>query len=148
VTALHLARPEDQEKLLPLIADFHTHLQLDTTHEHRVSALSPILDGTPLGVAYLIGPRMAPIGYLILSFGWSMQYGGMEGKVDEFYLRPSVRGRGIGHEVLSELSKALADAGLKALHIDLPAENEAAMKFYRRLHFRPHENSLKMTRET
>ena len=122
-TALHLAGPEDAARILPLMAQFHTHQGIEMTDGARAAALDPLLNGSPLGVAYLIGPQKAPIGYVILSFGWSIEMGGMDGFLDEIYIRKSVRGRGIGSEVLLELPKALAGVGLKALHLEVSADD-------------------------
>ncbi|MCG7492317.1 GNAT family N-acetyltransferase [Thalassobius sp. Cn5-15] len=147
MTALRLARPDDLPKLLPLVEAFHEHIGAPTKTDHCESALSPLLEGNPLGVVYLIGPRIAPIGYIVISFGWSVEYGGMIGTVDQVFLRPSVRGRGIGHEVLSELPKALADAGLKAMNVQIPFDDEAAQRFYSRLHFKQRNGIITLTRE-
>lgn len=146
--ALRLARPEDLSKLLPLVADFHQHMGLDLTDEHRTTALTPLLTGSPHGAIYLIGPSMAPIGYVVISFGWSIEFGGLDGMLDEIYLRPSVRGRGIGQEVLSELPKALARAGLKALSLEVRRDDDAAQRFYTRLHFKTRDGYALMTRES
>jgi GNAT superfamily N-acetyltransferase len=147
MTALRLARPDDLPKLLPLVEAYHDHIGRPSNADHRAAALAPLLEGNPLGVVYLIGPRIAPIGYVVISFGWSVEYGGMIGTVDEVFLRPSVRGRGIGHEVLSELPKALSDAGLKALHVRIPTDDEAAQRFYSRLHFKLRDGMVTLTRE-
>jgi len=147
MTALTLARPDDLERLLPLVAAFHDEagiVQDDTT---RRAALTPLLEGSPHGVAYLIGPARAPIGYIILSFGWSMEFAGMDGFVDEIYIRRAVRGRGIGSEVLSNLPKALAGAGLRALHLEVRRDNAKVRGFYEKLRFLPREEYILMTRE-
>jgi len=147
MTALTLARPDDLERLLPLVAAFHDEagiVQDDTT---RRAALTPLLEGSPHGVAYLIGPARAPIGYIILSFGWSMEFAGMDGFVDEIYIRRAVRGRGIGSEVLSNLPKALAGAGLRALHLEVRRDNAKVRGFYEKLRFLPREDYILMTRE-
>jgi len=147
MTALTLARPDDLERLVPLVAAFHDEagiVQDDTT---RRAALTPLLEGSPHGVAYLIGPARAPIGYIILSFGWSMEFAGMDGFVDEIYIRRAVRGRGIGSEVLSNLPKALAGAGLRALHLEVRRDNAKVRGFYEKLRFLPREEYILMTRE-
>jgi len=147
MTALTLARPDDLERLVPLVAAFHDEagiVQDDTT---RRAALTPLLEGSPHGVAYLIGPARAPIGYIILSFGWSMEFAGMDGFVDEIYIRRAVRGRGIGSEVLSNLPKALAGAGLRALHLEVRRDNAKVRGFYEKLRFLPREDYILMTRE-
>ncbi|WP_224824587.1 N-acetyltransferase [Cognatishimia sp. MH4019] len=146
MTALHLAGPDDAARILLLMAQFHAHHGLDYSDDHRAAALDPLLNGSPLGVAYLIGPQKAPIGYVILSFGWSIAMGGMDGFIDEIYIRESVRGRGIGSEVLIELPKALAGVGLKALHLEVQKDNTRAQDLYRRLGFEPRDGYHLMTR--
>ena len=147
MTALTLARPDDLERLVPLVAAFHDEagiVQDDTT---RRAALTPLLEGSPHGVAYLIGPARAPIGYIILSFGWSMEFAGMDGFVDEIYIRRAVRGRGIGSEVLSNLPHALGGTGLRALHLEVRRDNAKVRGFYEKLRFLPREDYILMTRE-
>ena len=144
--ALTLAGPDHADALLPLIASFHAEAGFDLSDDHRANALQPLLDGVPHGVAYLIGPARAPIGYAIISFGWSMELGGMDGFLDELFIRPGVRGRGVASEVLQALGKALGQAGVKALHLEVDTENETAQRLYRRNGFIPRERYMLMSR--
>jgi ribosomal protein S18 acetylase RimI-like enzyme len=105
-----------------------------------------LLEGSPHGAIYLVGPGRAPIGYAIVSFGWSVEFGGMDGFIDEVYIRPGVRGRGIGTEVLESLPKALAGAGLRALHLEVDRDNEKARALYAKLNFQPRERYMLMSR--
>jgi ribosomal protein S18 acetylase RimI-like enzyme len=147
MTALTLARPDDLDRLLPLVAAFHDEAGITQADATRRAALLPMLEGSPHGVVYLIGPGRAPIGYIVLSFGWSVEFGGLDGYVDEFYIRPGVRGRGIGTEVMISLPKALAGAGLKALHLEVRRDNEKALKLYQKLRFLPRDAYSLLTRE-
>lgn len=146
MTALTLARPDDLDRLSPLVAAFHDEANISQTEATRHAALLPILEGSPHGVVYLIGPGRAPIGYIVISFGWSVEFGGLDGYVDEFYIRPGVRGRGIGTEVMISLPKALAGAGLKALHLEVRRDNEKARKLYEKLRFLPRDAYSLLTR--
>jgi ribosomal protein S18 acetylase RimI-like enzyme len=98
-------------------------------------------------VAYLIGPARAPIGYVILGFGWSVRSAGLEGVVDELYIRRAVRGRGIGSEVMSALPRALAGAGLRSLHLQVRRDDAKTRKLYEKLRFTPREDHVLMMRE-
>ncbi|MDQ7071610.1 MAG: GNAT family N-acetyltransferase [Rhodobacterales bacterium] len=147
MTALHIAKPEDMARLQPLVAAFHGEVGIDRSDASRERGLAPLLDGIPHGVAYLIGPQKAPIGYVVISFGWSVELGGLDGFVDEIYIRPGVRGRGIGSEVLLKLPKALASAGLCALHLEVSRDNTRVRALYEKLHFKPREQYMLMTRE-
>ncbi len=102
MTALTLAKTDDLERLTPLVAAFHQEEGISQDDDTRRAALTPLLDGSPHGAIYMIGPGRAPIGYIIVTFGWSVEFGGMDGFVDEFYIRPGVRGRGIGSEVVRQ----------------------------------------------
>lgn len=143
---LTLATSEHFDRLIPLVAAFHDEAGLSQSDETREAALRPLLDGIPHGAAYLIGPPRAPIGYIVVTFGWSIEFGGMDGFVDELYVRPGVRKRGVASEVLIALPRALADAGIKALHLEVSLENESAARLYKRAGFRVRDGYHLMTR--
>lgn len=144
--ALHLAKPDDLAVLQKLVASFHNQENIEQTDQERGAALLPLLDGTPHGAAYLIGPRKGAVGYIIISFGYSVEMGGIAGFIDEFYIRTNVRGRGLDGEVLRSLMPALAGYGVKALRLEVGQDNEAAIRLYGKLGFEPHDNHQRMTR--
>ncbi|KIC39258.1 GNAT family N-acetyltransferase [Leisingera sp. ANG-M7] len=145
--ALHLAKPEHLDTVLALVAAFHTESGLESSDEHRRAGIEPLLNGHPYGAVYLIGPTRAPIGYIVITFGWSVEFGGMDGFVDELYIRPAVRGRGVATEVLTELPKSLATAGMRALHLEVDRENETAQRLYLRTRFQPRKNYILMSKQ-
>ncbi len=145
--ALRLARPEDMDRLMGLVTAFHTEEGIAQDADQTHNALAPLLEGIPHGCVYLIGPGRAPLGYIILTFGWSVEFGGMDGFVDEIYIRPAVRGRGIASEVLLDLPKALAGAGLTALHLEVDRTNESAQKLYLRTGFKPRDRYMLMSKK-
>jgi len=147
MTALHLAGPDDAQRLLPMIAACHAELGITRDAAQTADALLPLLEGSPYGVAYLIGPARAPIGYVVISFGWSLELGGMDGTLDEIWIRPGVRARGIGTEVLQALPKALAGAGLTALHLETRQDDPKIDGFYRRNKFALRPDVVVMTQK-
>ncbi|MEP4198078.1 MAG: GNAT family N-acetyltransferase [Aliishimia sp.] len=144
--ALTLATSDHMDKLLPLVTSFHEEAGIDQTLEQRLAALQPLLDGIPHGSAYLIGPPRAPIGYIVVTFGWSVEFGGLDGFIDEIFVRRGVRGRGIASEVLIALPRALANAGLRALHLEVETENHSARKLYAKSGFQLRDGYHLMTR--
>lgn len=146
-TAIHLASPDDAPKLLPMIAAFHAEMEFNSTEDARAAALSPLLEGSPLGAVWLFGPTRAPVGYIIITFSWSMELGGMDGTVDELFIRPNVRGRGIATEAISALAASLKEAGVVALSLEVDRENDTAQRLYQRAHFAPRERFMLMTRQ-
>ena len=144
--ALTLAAPEHLDRLDPLVAAFHAEAGITLTADKRRAGLQPLLEGIPHGAAYLIGPPRAPIGYLVITFGWSVEFGGLDGFIDEIYVRPGVRGRGVASETLQALPKALAGAGLKALHLEVNRSAEQAQRLYQRAGFKSREGYMLMTK--
>lgn len=145
MTAITLARPDDLDRLLPLVAACHAETGIVQEDSRRRAALRPVLDGSPHAAAYLIGPPRTPIGYVVISFGWSLNHAGLDGTVDEIYIRPAVRGRGIGTEVMSALPRALAGAGLKALHLAIRRDDLKTRRLYEKMHFVSRERDILMT---
>ncbi|MFP4044654.1 MAG: N-acetyltransferase family protein [Rhodosalinus sp.] len=145
--ALHLARPEDLERVLPLVAAMHQEQGLAPDDGHRRAALAPLLEGSPHGAVYLIGPRGAPIGYLVVTFGWSVEFGGLDANVDELYVRRAVRGRGIAGDALDALARALREAGVRALHLEIDREDAVARRLCTRAHFAPRDRCMLMSRK-
>ena len=145
-TALHLATLDDLEKLLPLVADFHEGSGIDQSEEQRRDALSPLLRGEPYGAIYLIGPTRAPVGYVIITFGWSVEFGGLDAFIDELYIRPGVRGRGMGTDVLTALPNALSQAGVQAVHLEVDRNDDKAQRLYMRSGFDRRDRYMLMSR--
>jgi GNAT superfamily N-acetyltransferase len=135
-TAITLAGTEHATQVLGLMARFHEDAGLPYDDAHRSTVAEPLLDGSPLGAIWLIGPGRAPLGYVMISFGWSVADGGMVGRLEEVYIRASVRNRGIGTEVMHAVTVNLRQAGLRAMHVQLQADAPAAA-FCKRVGFAP-----------
>ena len=143
---LTLGKVAHLEKLLPLCAAFHAEEGIASTEESRTAGLLPLLEGNPYGAIYLVGPPRAPSGYAVVCFGWSVEFGGLDAILDELFVRPSVRGRGIATEVLISLPNALKEYGLRAIHLEVSGENDAAVKLYRKAGFEPRDQYMFMSR--
>ena len=142
MTALTLAKPDDLDRLLPMVVSRRAEAG-DTENDATMrNALGPLLDGSPHGAIYLIGPPRAPIGYVVLSFGWSLAAGGLTGRIDEMHIRRAVRGRGIGAEVLASLPRALAGAGLRALEVEIGREDARTRALFVRQRFQAREDRV------
>ena len=147
MTALTLARPDDLDRLTKLVTDFHTEMGIKQDEVTLRAAVMPLLEGSSHGAIYLLGPARAPIGYIAVSFGWSLEFAGLDAMIDEIYIRPGVRSRGIGSEVLNALPKALAGAGLKAIHLEVRRDDKRAYDLYKRLRFEPRDDYILMSRK-
>ncbi|MDE9450598.1 GNAT family N-acetyltransferase [Aliiroseovarius sp. Z3] len=146
MSSLRLATPDDLDRLMPLVAGFHAQQGIEHDEDTRRGAVQPLLEGSPHGAIWMIGPRVAPVGYIAVSFGWSIEFGGLDAFLDEFYVREKVRGRGMGGEALAALVRALSEQGVGAMHLEVEADNERAQQLYERIGFRSLDRYHLMTR--
>lgn len=79
------------------------------------------------------------VGYAIVLALWSNEHGGDVGMVDEMYVKPTWRSRGIASAFLDHLAGPDAPP-LKALLLEVTPANDRAMALYRRKGFRPDPN--------
>lgn len=119
-----------------LVSQYHAEAGLPYDDAHRAGVIAPLLEGSPLGAIWLLGPVRSPLGYVLVTFDWSVAAGGMTGWVAEMFVRDKVRGRGIGTESLHAVAKALRSAGVKALHVDLGAPEAPVRRFWTNAGFR------------
>ncbi len=146
MSLLHLATAEDLDRLLPLIGAYHSEMHLANDMADHAGAIQPLLDGSPHGAIWLIGPRRAPVGYVVIGFGWSVEQGGLNATVDEIYVRRAVRGRGMGFEALNGIAKALGGGGVQALHLRVAQDDARAQRFYTRARFIACDQTMVMSR--
>ena len=81
------------------------------------------------------------VGYAILIAYWSNEYGGELAVVDELYVKPDWRGRGIGRQFLEEVAQ-LSDRPIIGIQLEVSPQNERARAFYRQMGFQPYENQI------
>ncbi len=146
-TSLHIAKPADLPKLMPLVMGFQAELGISREETSVERALVPLLEGSPYGVVYLMGPARAPIGYLTLTFSWSLEFGGMIATIDEFFVRPAIRGRGLGTEALMSLCKTIATADVKAMFLEVDEADEKTIRLYSKARFQSRDRFKTLYRQ-
>lgn len=145
MSMLHLATPDDLPRLAPMVAAFHAETGLTTSEADRMAALELLFSGEVQAAAWMIGPRRAPVGYIVISFGFSIELGGRDAFVDEFFLRNAVRGRGMGTQVLQALLPMLRDMGVRAVHLETKGGGDR-VALYERAGFALRDGYCLMTR--
>ena len=105
-------------------------------------ALAVLLMGPAWGEVWLLETSAGPAGYVVVTFGYSLEFLGPDAVVDELYLAPAVRGPGLGGAALELAGQRARGRGVRALHLEVEPENEAALALYRRQGFLDHGRRL------
>ena len=74
-------------------------------------------------------------GYVVVTLAFGMEHGGLMATVDDFYVRPAFRNRGIGGAALARVRELCAGLGVRAVTVEVGAENGAALAVYGRTGF-------------
>ncbi|MEQ8437326.1 MAG: GNAT family N-acetyltransferase [Ilumatobacter fluminis] len=68
------------------------------------------------------------VGYAVMSWGWSIEIGGLDVVLDEIYVRP--KGRGVGGRLLAAVEALCRDVGAKRVFLETEPGNERARRWY------------------
>lgn len=85
---------------------------------------------------FLLCEGEAVCGYALLAEKYSHEAGGLELWVEELYLRPEVRGKGMGSAFFDYLRDYAAAHDVRRLRLEVEEENTGAMRLYARMGFK------------
>jgi ribosomal protein S18 acetylase RimI-like enzyme len=137
-----LAVESDADILLPFMGEYYAFDGHGFDESKARVVLTALLRDARLGLAWLILDDDAAVGYVVLCFGYSLEWLGRDAFVDEFYLREEYRGRGWGRATMEFVEEAARASGIRALHLEVVRQNTKALDLYRRLGFREHHSTF------
>lgn len=119
----------DGAALLAMVRAFHAEdgHPLDASSEEAVLRIAA---GEELARAWIVRRAAEAVGYLILTLGYSVEYGGRDGFIDDLYLKPEVRGQGVGRALLAFALERAAALGINTLHLEVETGNARAQRLY------------------
>jgi ribosomal protein S18 acetylase RimI-like enzyme len=95
-----------------------------------------------LGKSWLIFSENEIVGYIILTFIFSFEYGGKIAFIDELFIKETARGNGFGKEAIQFIQVEVPKLSLKLLYLEVETHNENAQKLYLALDFELHNRKL------
>ena len=98
-------------------------------------ALEGLLADPGRGRFWVLDDDGRVVGYLAVTFGWSLEYQGRDAFVDELYVAPAQRGRGFGRAAMELARQTCEGAGVRALHLEVERTNARARGLYASLGF-------------
>jgi GNAT superfamily N-acetyltransferase len=140
--SFRLATEDDATLLLELMREYYAYdgHAFDPPKAHL--ALLAFLREPSFGLAWLICEDSTPVGYIVLTLGYSLEYLGRDAFIDEFYLRESHRGRGWGSRAISFVEAEARRLDVRSIHLEVVRQNTAAKEVYRKSGYLDHEHYL------
>jgi GNAT superfamily N-acetyltransferase len=147
-TQFRLTTGADIDVLLGFMRQFYA-IDNYPFEEHAArSALERLVGDASLGRVWLIDKAGEAIGYIVLVFGYSLEYRGRDAFVDELFLVENQRNQGLGSQAMQFILEACRDLDVQALHLEVERTNIAGQKLYRKFGFEDHDRYLLTRRIT
>ncbi|MGQ9549155.1 MAG: GNAT family N-acetyltransferase [Roseiflexus sp.] len=130
--------PEDLDALLPLVEALHLGDGDPFDPERTVDALRLVLSHPEYGVVHVAVIGGTIVGYVVGSLGLSIEAGGRFLLIDELYVAPAWRGRGLARALLASLLPYAQSHHCRVVELEVGWENDHAQRWYERLGFERH----------
>ena len=99
--------------------------------QHYARTFQALMAGTPFAACYIFELEDRIAGYALLALTWSQEAGGLTVWVDELFVLPQFRGRGLGRAFFDALPTLYPSAARFRLEIE--PDNHRAEALYRRM---------------
>ena len=124
----------DMEVYLAMAKDFYASPAVleNIPKENIMRSFLEFTGGTPFGDAFIFEENGEIVGYGVLAYTYSQEAGGKVVWLEEIYIRPEARGRGLGSEFIDFV---LENIPAKRYRLETEPENEDAARLYIRKGF-------------
>jgi ribosomal protein S18 acetylase RimI-like enzyme len=127
------AHKEDIPLLIDLMASFYAESGYSLNQPLVTKAFAALLSNEHLGCVWIIDEDGQPTGYGVVTFRFGMEYGGLMACLDDIYILPVHRNRGLGTAALDHIRAFCEELGIRAITVEAAPNNGPAQRVYRRL---------------
>jgi len=130
------ARPADQDAVVALLAAQMAEHRVRSETEKLSQVFCRILADEQYGFVLVarLHSEIVAVAYVVTIL--SVEHGGRTGWLEELYVTPNQRQRGIGSALLKGVIKLVRQLGLVALDLEVDADHQRAESLYARFGFR------------
>lgn len=121
---------DDVPLLVTLMREFYAESALSLDERWAADSFFILLSDSGKGAVWIASDGDEPAGYIVLTVRHSMEYGGPDGFIDDLYVRPAHRRRGLGAAALEALLAESRQRELKALHVETARDQTPGRRLY------------------
>ena len=132
MTTVRRAGVLDAKVLGRLLWDFNTEFETEVDDVDVLTARFARLLGLDDIVAVLAEDTSAPVGFALVSLRPAIWFDGPVSQLEELYVVPDLRDRGIGTQVLDLCRRLAAGMGSPEMHINVDEVDVDTRRFYER----------------
>jgi len=138
-------RPVDRDglpALLDMLRRFYAEDRIPLDEPRVRRGLEQLMADPTLGAALFAEAGGACVGYLVLGWCFSIEQGGRHVLLDELYLVPDARGRGLGRTLLAAACDWARGQGAEVVRLEVNRHNPRAKALYLRHGFRDDDRDI------
>jgi ribosomal protein S18 acetylase RimI-like enzyme len=94
------------------------------------------------GRTWLLCMENKPVGYIVLTIGFSLEFHGHDAFIDELYVDAAYRRRGFGRQAVAFVEQRAREMGVNAILLEVDRGNDPAVELYRRMEYEDHARFL------
>jgi ribosomal protein S18 acetylase RimI-like enzyme len=94
------------------------------------------------GRVWLLCEADLPVGYIVLTMGFSFEFHGHDAFIDELYIDCNFRRRGYGKKAVAFVEERAREMAVNAVHLEVDRGNDPASELYRRAGYEDHDRFL------
>lgn len=140
-----IARRDDIDSLLALQRPYYEADGYAFSPTTAKAAFEGLIDEPSLGRLWVALDEELVVGYLAVTLGFSLEYGGRDAFIDELVFAESHRGLGLGARALELAEQFAREQDVRALHLEVERDLDGARRLYERAGFIDQDRFL-MTR--
>ncbi len=128
-----MIRPATMDDLTPLtemMQEFYAESGYLLDQKKAKAAFCRLPRDHSLGAIWIAFEKAQPAGYGVTTLRFSMEYGGLDAFIDDFFVRSDYRRRGLGGALLNAFFSEVAQRDVRVVHVEADREGVAARALY------------------
>lgn len=122
----------DVPALVDLMEAFYSEAGFPLDRSWATAAFEALLACESRGAVWLAIDDGSPVGHVVLTVRFSMEYGGLDAFIDDLFVQPGHRRAGVAAAALATLFDECRRRGVRAVHVEVGEDNIPAQRLYER----------------
>ena len=135
--SVRCATLDDVPALVVLMAAFYAESSYPLDNEWASGSFRKLMSNPSLGCAWLASAGGNAIGHAVLTARYTMEHGASSGYVDDLYVEPEYRRRGVGFALLEMLFRECRVRELASVYVEAGRSNRPALALYAKFGLAP-----------
>lgn len=139
MTAIRKITSEDRDFFIAASKAFYASAAVahDVPASYHLTTFEELMNSEVYQSGYILAVDGVSAGYALVSKTFSREAGGTVWWLEELYILPEYRGKGLGHSYFDFIEKAAAENGVRRLRLEVEPDNTRAAKLYSDLGYKP-----------